>query len=133
MMHSTVTLRSVKWMDDMIWGALRKSGHGLLKIQLSCHLPGGTIENHNESQSEQPASQMRLTETQSKHLPNMSLKHYYYANPLSNKNVNFSGWQELTIKLNDIFFPLVAPTHESLLPLWSIGLSFLSFLIKDSQ
>jgi hypothetical protein len=31
------------------------------------------------------------------------------------------------------FFFLVAPTLGSLLPLWSIGLSFLSFLIRDSR
>jgi hypothetical protein len=33
----------------------------------------------------------------------------------------------------DLFFPLVAPTRGSLLPLRSIGLSFLKFLIKDSR
>jgi hypothetical protein len=33
----------------------------------------------------------------------------------------------------DFFFFLIAPTRGSLLPLWSIGLSFLSFLIKDSR
>jgi hypothetical protein len=31
------------------------------------------------------------------------------------------------------FFFLVAPTLGSLLPLWSIGLSFLSLLIRDSH
>lgn len=49
MMHSTVRPCSVRWMDDMIWKALRNCGHGLLKVQLSCHLPGGTIENLKES------------------------------------------------------------------------------------
>jgi hypothetical protein len=60
---STVRLRSVKLMDGLIWRALRKSGHSILKVQLPCHLPGGTIENHEESQSEQPASQLRLTDS----------------------------------------------------------------------
>jgi hypothetical protein len=35
--------------------------------------------------------------------------------------------------LLNLFFFLVAPTLESLLPVWNIGLSFLSFLIKDSR
>jgi hypothetical protein len=45
----------------------------------------------------------------------------------------------ITTKLVDkckfclFFFFLVAPTRGSLLSLWSIGLSFLSFLIRDSR
>jgi hypothetical protein len=40
---------------------------------------------------------------------------------------------EPTQEIYDFFFFLVAPTRGSVLPLRSIGLSFLSFLIKDSR
>jgi hypothetical protein len=41
--------------------------------------------------------------------------------------------EDTLLDLVDIFFFLVAPTLGSLLPLWGIGLSFLSFLIRDSR